>query len=597
MTNNADFMLNTAYDAYNNGQTDKAETLARQVLSVEPANGDALFLLGLTAYRAKAYEPAEKILYQAVRLYPDTANYELMLASILEKRGAFEEALGFYKKYPDHPDALIQTGLIYARKKKFSFAKSVFLKALELNSNAVGALIGLAQLERKKGHSKKALVWLDKARETAPDFPDAWYQTAIQYRLMHRLSEALEAITRAIELSSDPEFWYEKGVILELSEYLDEAYFCYRQVLHLSPTHYEALWHQGNILNAQGNMIGAESAYKQAIQINPKYELAYLNLASLLYRAGRLTEALEKLREAIVLNPESDTARYNLAVILEDNAVFDEALGLYFNVLIRQKKKAPVDIEFRIASCLRGLYRYSKQGKNDAKRFIKGWIKHFPDSVVAKHTEAALMGKKSDRVYDYVRSLYDVFAQSYDTKMHELNTTVCEQFKPFITDKVYNNVLDLGCGTGACGKLFKKNFNFLTGVDISKEMLKKASLTKAYDLLKHTDAEHFLSAEKSKYDLILASDMTCYIPDLDRFINSVAYNLSHNGRFVFSVETGKRDELRDTYRYVWCRRSVENALKKSGLTPEHFIETHLRREGRDLVEGIIVVSSLKKGLT
>ena len=98
MTNNADFMLNTAYDAYNNGQTDKAETLARQVLSVEPANGDALFLLGLTAYRAKAYEPAEKILYQAVRLYPDTANYELMLASILEKRGAFEEALGFYKK-------------------------------------------------------------------------------------------------------------------------------------------------------------------------------------------------------------------------------------------------------------------------------------------------------------------------------------------------------------------------------------------------------------------------------------------------------------------------------------------------------------------
>ena len=66
-----DEMLDQAFWAYNQKDYDAAEDLARQVLTIAPAQGDGLYLLGLIASKMGAYEPAEKLLYQAVQLYPD----------------------------------------------------------------------------------------------------------------------------------------------------------------------------------------------------------------------------------------------------------------------------------------------------------------------------------------------------------------------------------------------------------------------------------------------------------------------------------------------------------------------------------------------
>ena len=54
MTNNLDTILNEAFSAYNSGHYDRAESLCRDVLSAEPASGDALYLLGLIAYQGGA---------------------------------------------------------------------------------------------------------------------------------------------------------------------------------------------------------------------------------------------------------------------------------------------------------------------------------------------------------------------------------------------------------------------------------------------------------------------------------------------------------------------------------------------------------------
>lgn len=588
--NNADVMLNTAFAAYNADDLDQAEALARQVLATEPANGDALYLLGLVAWRAGALEPAESLLYQAVRLYPDTESYALMLASVLEARGAFDEALDFYRKYPNNPAALVQTGLIEARRGRLSFAESAFSWALELDAKAVGAFVGLAQTARRRGRDKAALDYLKQAVAAVPTHPDAWYQTAVQYRLMRQWDKALEAVNKAVALNPLPVFLAEQGVILEALGHKDEAFSSYRRATDSDLNFANGWYYQGNLLRDKGNMAAAEAAYKRAIQIAPNYFDALHNLADLLYRVGRTSEALETLRKAILVNPESDEARYNLAVMLEDLGSFEEALGLYFNVLVRLKKQAPRETDWRIAACLTALSRQSKQSLKTALRFAKGWQKHFPDSPVAAHMFAALKGEPSAVSADYAKALYDAFADTYDAKMVQLEADVCGLFAPFLTQKSYRRVLDLGCGTGACGKRFKGMFHTLTGVDVSKNMLEKARLTGDYDSLKQADAIAFLAAAKQRFDLVLAADVVCYLDDLTVFLNGVRRVLVPNGRVVFSVETGDRDVLNETGRRVWRPETVEKALLAAGLTLEKAVETPLRREGRGRVDGLIVAA-------
>ena len=588
MTNNADVILNTAFAAYNADDLDQAEALARQVLATEPANGDALYLLGLVAWRAGALEPAESLLYQAVRLYPAAENYALMLASVLEARGALDEALDFYRKFPNNPAALVQIGLIEARRGRLSFADSAFLRALELDAKVAGALVGLAQTARKRGQNKKALSYLEQAVTATPNYPDAWYQMAVQCRLMRQEDRALKAVNKAVALNPLPVFLIEQGLILEALGHPDEAFSSYRRATDTDAGFAQGWYYQGNLLRDKGNNAAAEAAYKRAIQIAPDFFDAVHNLADVLYRSGRVNEALETLRQAILINPESDTARYNLAVMLEDAGSFEEALGLYFNVLVRQNKKAPQKIEWRIAACLTALGRLSKQGYKTAVRFAQGWVKHFPDSAIAAHMLAALTHHASEKAVAYAQALYDAFADTYDAKMRQLAADVCGLFAPFLTQKSYQHVLDLGCGTGACGKRFKPMFQTLTGVDVSKNMIEKARLTGAYDTLKHADAMTFLKTTKHRFDLVLAADVICYMDDLKGVLSGIRRVLAPAGLGVFSVETGAQDGLNETGRYVWRRETVEKALAGAGLIPEKIIASPLRREGAGQAEGLII---------
>lgn len=591
--NDIDALLDTAFVDYNAGRFNRAEQLARQVLNIAPTHGDALYLLGLVAYQSGALEPAAGLLYQAVKLYPDMANYALALAAVLHKQGRLEEALSFYEKHKDNPAVLTQIGLIYAAKGQDDWAKSAFKEALKKDESLTEAFIGLADLAEKHGDFPEAERLLTHAHTVQPT-PEVLYQLARLYRLTGREKQALPIINQAIELYKSVVYVNEKGLILEALQAYDEALDAYIETTHMSAYFADGFCNQANIYLKQGHFDLAEDSYKRALALDKKFLQAHHNLASLLYKQGRKNEALEHYREAIIINPKHVESIYNLAVILEELGEYSEAAGMYFNVWALGMKNDSLD--FRIAATLQELYRLSGDGKKQALDFAKGWVKNAPDNDVAKHTLDSFTGKKSADMDKYSERLYDAFAPEYDETMKHLDSKVIQTAISLLGKKRYKNVLDLACGTGTFGKMFKNRFNMITGVDISQKMLDQAQKTKAYQKLVHSSIGAFFDTTKKKYDLIMALEVSGYLDTLPLFFESVRTHLTADGVFIFSAENTEADkdqELSLNGRYLYAPVYIEKMLHAAGLVQKEVIETDLRKEGTGYAKGFVIKAVLK----
>lgn len=583
---NAETLLNTAFTAYNAGDFEQAESLARAVLAAIPNQGDALYLLGLIAFQAGALEPAEGLLYQAVRAYPQTASYQLALASVLERRGRLDEALSFYSKYPQDDRAVVQIGFIQARKKNLSSARQAFRKALSLNPHNPNAHIGLAEIKRVKGQMKAALEELKKI-DLKDRTGEVWYQFAIQYRLMRQYKKALAAANEAVRLQALPAFLDEQGLILKYMGKYEEALSSFRQASEADPYFAQAWSHQGDTALKQKDFQNAEVFYKRALQLDEKLLETQVNLGQLLYRSGRVGEALEHYRAALVTHPQYVPALYNLAILLEERGEYEEALGLYFNILtLKEKDTVPV-LVFRIADALTHLAKKGASGRKQAQLFAKGWAKSFPKDPVAGHMASALNGTPSMYAQAFSKALYEAFAETYDARMRLLQARWTQGIKRMTGGRRYQNVLDLGCGTGRCGAALAAQCACITGVDNSAAMLKRAQKTKRYSRFIRKDVLVFLAQNRRLFDLVVAGELVCYLPELEPFFKGVFRALQPGGDFIFSVEAGD-DRLTQTGRYAYRADTIQTMLQQTGFVSVRIKEENLRKEGSLDTAGYIV---------
>ncbi len=583
-----DAMLDRAFDAYNQKDYDEAEDFARQVLAISPVQGDGLYLLGLIAIQKGAYEPAEKLLYQAVQLYSDNKQYKLSLGFVLEKQGRLDEALSFYEPYKDDAFVLAEIGFIYLQKGQADFAKSAFDKSLTLNKSVLTAYIGKALILRRQNLFQESLNKLEEALSYGQS-AELYYQLAQAYRLIEKFKPALSCIEKALKIEEVASFYNEKGLIEEAQGFYESAKISYEMAIEKNAYLADAYFNLGNIYLKEKNFKKAEDAYKRALGVDKDFLNAHHNLALVLYEEKRLTEALEHLRSVIILNPNHTSSLYNLAIILEEIGDYSEAAGLYFNLLVQNKEIS--DLDFRIQNVLTHLVKGDKKDKKQALSFAKGWIKSFPNSVVAKYTNASLTGQKvtEELSKSYAEIFYDAFASSYDKEMKKLQATVLDNITGIIEKGKINNVLDLGCGTGALSVYLKK-FKTLVGVDISKKMLLKAQEKEEYTRLVHQDIISFLKNEKDQYDLIVASDVTGYFSNIELFLSLVLERLTDKGSFLFTIELGESDDnvsLLENARFVYKEEFVSKLLLEKGFDIQEKNKIPLRKEGIGFAQGVL----------
>jgi Flp pilus assembly protein TadD len=110
--------------------------------------------------------------------------------------------------------------------------------------------------------------------------------------------------------------WFERGIIFQNGNNVDEALRCYTEAIRLDPNLDAAHNNLAILLDSLKRYDEAEIAYRKAIAIDPNSAQPYSNLGVLLEELERYAEAEEAHQQAIAKDPNLAQAYINLAIML-----------------------------------------------------------------------------------------------------------------------------------------------------------------------------------------------------------------------------------------------------------------------------------------
>jgi predicted TPR repeat methyltransferase len=206
----------------------------------------------------------------------------------------------------------------------------------------------------------------------------------------------------------------------------------------------------------------------------------------------------------------------------------------------------------------------------------------------------------------YVRTLFDQYAGQFDTALPE---TLRYRGPQLVHDAIaracaaaqqpmrFADMLDLGCGTGLAGAMFRPLVGRLTGVDLSERMIAAARAKQLYDPLEIDDIMTFLhgaAQARHQHGLVVAADVCPYLAWLPPLMAAVSRVLVPGGLFGFTAETHAGDDviLGDKLRYAHGVAHVRAAVAGAGLTLVSLDDAWARQEAGVPAPGLVVVARL-----
>ena len=203
----------------------------------------------------------------------------------------------------------------------------------------------------------------------------------------------------------------------------------------------------------------------------------------------------------------------------------------------------------------------------------------------------------------YVRTLFDQYAPRFDQALTEglayrgpelLAAAVDAACRARGRGPHFGRAVDLGCGTGLAGRLFRRRVDSLVGVDLSPGMIEEARRGGAYDRLDVAEMLAFLRDEvDGGADLILAADALVYVADLAPVLGEAARVLAPGGLLAVTVETHAGDGviLGAKLRYAHAAATVRDAVAAAGLTLVSLADASTRTEAGVPVPGLVAVAA------
>ncbi len=321
--------------------------------------------------------------------------------------------------------------------------------------------------------------------------------------------------------------------------------------------------------------------------------LAWLEAGALCMEGHETTAAVEAFSHAVAHAPDLAEAHANLSGAHTALGDLDAALDAARRALALQPTH-PGFLELT-ARALRRLHR-----DDEAAEVYARWYAVAPDDPTAAHH-----GRSGDgparATAAYVRDEFDRFAATFDEVLRARLAYRAPERIAATVDALFGDgatalhIADLGCGTGLCGPLLRPRAARLVGVDLSPEMLRRAT-DRGYDALIESDLVTWCTGTRETFDLLVAADVLNYFGDLVEPLRAASRCLRDGGAIVFTVEHDDRDapssrwELRVDGRYRHAPAYLDDAVADAGLTRvrrEHIV---IRTEHHAPVHGWIVTA-------
>lgn len=357
---------------------------------------------------------------------------------------------------------------------------------------------------------------------------------------LHRTGEleAAESVYTEVlaEEPRNPDALHFLGVLRFQMGLSTEAAGLIEAAVDAHPGYPDAWANLGNVYRQLGRIDDAQQAYTRSLALNPDQPGTLNNLAILLRARGRFAEAVALHQRAIALVPESADLYLNLANTIREAGDPELAIAAYRKTI--ELNPAHAGANHRIGLLLHAIGR-----EDEAVEVIRDWAAVAPDDPIATHllasmTDEGVPERASD---DFVRELFDDFAQSFDHVLlnqlrYRAPACVGAALAAVRSAEGSLDVLDAGCGTGLCGPYLRGFARSLTGVDLSTGMLATARQQGGYDRLYEAEIVEFLRAHPESFDVISSADTLVYFGGLEEVAGVARSALRRDGLLIATFE-------------------------------------------------------------
>jgi tetratricopeptide (TPR) repeat protein len=340
-------IFNRALPLHQSGRLQEAAALYGQVLSLEPANFDALHLLGVIHIDTGRPDHGAALISRAIAGDPNVAAAYSNLGKALNDLGRHGEALA-------NCDVAIRLEPNFA----------------DAHNNRGLALYGLAR-------AADAAVAFGKAIALAPGFAQAHRNRGMALQAMGRPKDALASYDRAIALGEDlVALHLNRGLALRDLDRQEEALESFDLAIGRQPDVTEAHHHRGLALADLGHPEGALASFDAAIALNPSAAVTHYSRAEVLDELMRPEESMASYDRAIALKPDFASALWNRSLKLLQAGRFEAGWRDYE---WRKAKWDPRTRDFAPERLWSGqadvngktIFVYSEQGFGDTLQFCR----------------------------------------------------------------------------------------------------------------------------------------------------------------------------------------------------------------------------------
>jgi tetratricopeptide (TPR) repeat protein len=266
---------------YQAGQLKEAESLYRQILTVDPDHANTLHLLGVVAFELGRPGEAAALMGRALTLAPSDAPYR---AEVHNNLGVALQAVG-----------------------RLEEALAVHQRALELVPGYASGHLNYGNVLMKLGRFEEALCAYRTAIALRSDHAAAHFAHGNALLQLQRFVEAHDAYRDALKLNPESaEAHNNLGIALSKLRRSHEAVTAYRRALELKSDYAEARYNLGGALSDLGLSEDALAAYEAAAGLRKhRFAEPLANKALLLIEAGQLDQSRESIDQALAVNPDS----------------------------------------------------------------------------------------------------------------------------------------------------------------------------------------------------------------------------------------------------------------------------------------------------
>lgn len=499
--------------------------------------------------------------------------------------------LTLLKKTPKSADIIHLLAMIYAEQENYLDAIECLQTATQIEPHNTSIQLNLANLLKAQGLYSQAAAILENLLELHPEYAPALNNLGSVYYAQGKLDLAIEYYQNATKQQTHySDAYYNLGLALSKTNQISAAITAYETLLAFAPHHSAAMFQLACLIMRQEHYAQALKYFSILEEMHPHHFETQTNIATCYLKMGDFSNAARHYAKALELTPNDTQSLFNLGFINMQQGNIDTAIQHYQCVV-------QINPDDFAAHNNLGVAFLAKQHIGFALKHFQEALRLQPQNKAIQYTVNTLV--KDQRLLaappEYVKSLFDAYADHYEIHLRTaLEYRVPEllyQAVKKISAKTDYIMLDLGCGTGLCGKIFKPIAKNILGVDLSERMLAIASVKNVYDELVTDDLIEFLAKQQSRFDLVVSGDVFVYVGDLADIFFQVSRILSPAGLFVFNTEISTLDDysMNQSGRFSHHKNYLDNLAKKNQFSIKLYETTITRMQNNAPVYGHLYV--------